>query len=270
MEMDVDAYAIVTGRYVVLCDTLLCPEDMAAAIDDLQADLAERQLLVINSHADWDHCWGNGYFTGKYTAPIIGHEHCRTRMQSPEAQNQLIEYQQDYTCFHNVVLKPPTTTFTDTMTIHGGDLTLELLHTPGHQPDHIATWIPELHLLLAFDAAEMPFPLLESPAGMPDMLTTLERLQALKPQYVLCAHGKTTDPALLEINRAYFREIECRSKNLLATRHPDEQELARADELIHYSFENAIADLNMPVDEVFYRTAHLNNIRNVIHWLTQA
>src|SRR5689334_20482302 len=87
--MEVDAYAIITERYVVLGDTLLCPEDMAQVMQEIQDALAGRQLLVINSHADWDHAWGNGYFTGAHTAPIIAHQHCRTRLQSDEAQTRL-------------------------------------------------------------------------------------------------------------------------------------------------------------------------------------
>src|ERR1700730_12748028 len=171
---------------------------MAAVMDEIAGELAGRQLLVIDSHADWDHCWGNCYFTGAHAAPIIAHEHCRTRMLSVEAQAGLTEYQQRFSSFQHVILIPPTLTFTHELSIHGGDLTLELIGAPGHHPDHIAIWIPELRLLLAFDAAEKPLPLIEDAAGVQPMLTTLERFLALQPERVLCSHGKTTSIATVQ------------------------------------------------------------------------
>src|SRR5690242_4670116 len=62
--MEVDAYAIVTRDYLVICDTLLCPEDMRALMYEMKGQVGERQVLVVNSHADWDHTWGNCYFQG--------------------------------------------------------------------------------------------------------------------------------------------------------------------------------------------------------------
>lgn len=44
----------------------------------IKANLPEKEILVFNSHADWDHIWGNCAFEG---VTIIGHEKTRTRMQ---------------------------------------------------------------------------------------------------------------------------------------------------------------------------------------------
>src|SRR5690242_14958747 len=56
----VDAFIVVTARYVVLVDTLINPRtarmQLALAREHLRAG---RALLVVNTHADWDHCWGN-------------------------------------------------------------------------------------------------------------------------------------------------------------------------------------------------------------------
>src|SRR5215813_1686771 len=94
--MEVDAYAIITERYVVVCDTMLCPEDAAAMMQMVQGELTGRELLVVNSHADWDHVWGNRYFTSEHAAPIIAHEHSLVRSQSRESREELEEYQQRY------------------------------------------------------------------------------------------------------------------------------------------------------------------------------
>src|SRR5215831_18367370 len=116
--MDVDTYVVITTRYVVICDTLLCPEDMAALMQEVRGELQGRQLLVVNSHADWDHCWGNGYFSGADAAPIIAHERTRAHLLSEAARSQLADYQR-FPIFRNVVLAPPTVTFTQQMTLYG-------------------------------------------------------------------------------------------------------------------------------------------------------
>src|SRR5579884_3358891 len=158
--LKVDAYVVITDRYVVICDTMLCPEDMQLLMQEIQSTLTGRALLIVNSHADWDHVWGNSYFSGKGNPSIIAHSLCRTRMLSAEAGTTLADFQKRYTSFQNVELTPPTLTFDQTLTIYGGDLTLTLFPAPGHQPDQIAVWLPELRLLLAFDAVEYPLPTL--------------------------------------------------------------------------------------------------------------
>src|SRR5450755_4444266 len=64
--MEVDAYVVITTTTVVVLDTLLCPEDVKSMMEMVQSDSAGRQMLVVNSHADWDHAWGNAYFTNRH------------------------------------------------------------------------------------------------------------------------------------------------------------------------------------------------------------
>jgi glyoxylase-like metal-dependent hydrolase (beta-lactamase superfamily II) len=269
-DMEVDAYVIVTERYVVVCDTLLCPADMAAVLHEVGDTLAGRQLLVINSHADWDHCWGNRYFSEALRAPIIAHELCRRRLQSEVEQKKLAHFQQRDPLFEEVRLVPPTITFMQTLTIDGGDLTLVLKAAPGHTEDHIALWIPQVRLLLAFDAVEKPLPIIESADRVPDMFATLESLRELQPQQVLCSHGKTSSPAMITTNLHYLRDIERRCQALLHTHRPTDAELMRAPALINYTFDDALADLIQPgemVDRAFYEEIHDNNVRYIMQWL---
>lgn len=265
--MEVDAYVVITERYIVVFDTLLCPADVSIMMQVVEDQLPGRQLLVVNSHADWDHSWGNAYFTGERAAPILAHDHCFTRLQSEEASKGLLDYQKRYPVFQNVSLVAPTITFAQLLTIHGGDLTIELLHAPGHTTDHIAAWIPELSLLLAFDAVEKPIPFLENAEAVPSMFATLERFLALQPKRVLCSHGKSTNAALVEENLSYFREIERRSRNLLQKHHPTNDELEHASEVIHYSFDEIIAGSTVPFDRTFYAWAHDKNVRSLLEWL---
>lgn len=269
--MEVDAYAITTERYLIICDTLLCPEDMAQVMQEVQGELAGRQLLVINSHADWDHAWGNGYFTGMHAAPIIAHQHCRERLLSDEARTGLADFQRRDQTFSNTTLTPPTITFSDTLTIYGGDLTLELIPASGHHRDHIAIWLPELRLLLAFDAVENLIPIIENAEAVESMFATLERFLSMQPQRVLCSHGKTTSIDTVKRNLAYLREVERRSRDMLAVRPgylPSHAELEEGSRLINYPFDEVSAGSAEFADSKFYSWAHNSNVRCIVQWLT--
>lgn len=59
----VDTNIIITRRYVVVVDTMINPAT-AGALLDLARRYTEgkRSLLAINTHADYDHAWGNQTF----------------------------------------------------------------------------------------------------------------------------------------------------------------------------------------------------------------
>jgi glyoxylase-like metal-dependent hydrolase (beta-lactamase superfamily II) len=265
--MEVDAYIVITDRHVVVLDTLLCPEDVSTMIQSVSSELPGRSLLCIDSHADWDHTWGNCYFTGENVAPIIAHENCLTRMQTAKAHTELLDFQQRSSIFKNVFLLPPTLTFNQSFTIHDSSLTIEMLHAPGHHLDQIVAWMPELRLLLAFDAVEEPLPSIEGANCVPHMFTTLEQLIALQPLRVLCSHGKTTSPEQIKKNLVYIREIESHCKLVLQKRRPGELKLVHVSELINYPFEEVVGETTGTFDRNFYAWAHENNCQAILKWL---
>jgi len=265
--MEVGSYIVMTDHHVIVLDTLLCPEDVSIMLQSVNNELRGRTLLCIDSHADWDHSWGNCYFTGEKRTHIIAHDHCFERLNSTEAQNELLEFQQRSSTFKNVFLLPPTITFNQRFTIHDSNVTIELLHAPGHHLDQIVAWIPELSLLLAFDAVENPLPLIESPSCVPHMFATLEHLIALQPRRVLCSHGKTTSPDQLKLNLAYIREIERRCKSVLQKGLLGPMEFVHVSELINYSFDDVVGETKGNIDRTFYTQAHENNCQVIMHWL---
>ena len=265
--MEVDAYIIITDRFLIALDTMLCPEDVSAMLQSVSTETIGRSLLCINSHADWDHFWGNCYFMGEHSAPIVAHDLCLKRVQSSEAHQELRDFQLLSPTFKNVSLIPPSITFNQCLTIHDSQMTIELLHAPGHHLDQIVAWIPGIRLLLAFDSAEYPLPLIEGADCVPYMFTTLERLIALQPLRVLCSHGNTASPDLLKQNLAYIREIEKRCKVLLQKRLPKSDELDNVPELINYSFDEVVGGAMQTIDHTFYSGAHKNNCQAILQWL---
>src|SRR5215210_2275081 len=88
----VDTFIVVSERYVVLIDTLINRRTAEALLEMARPHLVGRQLLAVNTHADWDHAWGNHVFAGPVaalTAPIIASRHCAERLRSEEARQKL-------------------------------------------------------------------------------------------------------------------------------------------------------------------------------------
>src|SRR5665648_242422 len=138
----VDTFMIVSKRYVVLIDTMFNFFTAEALLAFARPALAGRQLLVVNSHADWDHAWGNHVFAspgGLHPAPIIGQRNCAARLQSAAMTVRLKSMRiGEPGRFNDVRLTPPNFLFDQKFIIDGGDLTLELFATPGHKSDHIS------------------------------------------------------------------------------------------------------------------------------------
>lgn len=265
----VDVFVIVTERYLALVDTLVNEAAAAALLDIARPHRAGRQLLVINTHSHYDHAWGNQLFAGPGAAcpaPVIGARRCAEIMRSAEADAKLREMQaRDPETFGGVRLVPPDITFDERLTVHGGDLTLELLSTPGHAPDHLALWIPEIRTLLPGDAAESPFPFVESAATVPLLRGTLARMAALAPAAALYCHAPTdAGPALIQRNIAYFDEAERRCRAALARGVPGQPaEDADLEALVGFPFAEATAGQRVTQPD-FYRPGHQANLRAML------
>ena len=209
---EVDTFVVVTERWLVIVDTHSTPALALQLAEQCVGPADAARLLVVNTHADYDHAWGNQMFGGleaPYPAPIIGHVRCAERLaadEGPLSRAKMEELQPGR--FDDLVLTPPNLTAGDGgLTIDGGDLTLTLVHTPGHTDDHFSIWIPELRIVLAGDAAEQPWPHVETPGGIAQARASLVRLQELDPRYVLPCHGDTTEPALLDRNITYLDAV---------------------------------------------------------------
>lgn len=244
---EVDAVLVLAERMAVLVDTLSTPALCAEALARLAPRIGGRPLYVVNSHMDWDHFWGNAAVAGR--APILAHRAALTRYHDPAMPALLAQKAHEEERFAGIVLHPPDITFDGELALQGGDLTLHLLHTPGHTPDHLAVWIPEIATCLAVDAAESPIPEVwsDAPAELAALRTSLARLRALRPRRVLPAHGQTTSPTLLDDNIAYFDALERRLR--AGGAEPTLAELVPG------------AAVLPPPQAEFYRSCHASNLR---------
>ncbi|MBX3013156.1 MAG: MBL fold metallo-hydrolase [Caldilineaceae bacterium] len=274
----VDTFLVITQRYLVVVDTLINPTTAHALMTYAAPYLGHgRQLLVVNTHADYDHAWGNQIFSGPqaaYPAPIIATRLCAREFRQSSTQTLLQSMQAaEPAIFGEVQLTPPTLLFTDRFVIDGGDLTLELLATPGHTPDHLSVYLPEIATLLAADAAEYPFPLARTVAGLPGLRQSLAMQAALTPKTVLYCHAPVTSgPQLLQDNLRYFDELETHCRAALARGLPADPPVdVDVAGLVEFPFAAAVA-MGVHADflEDYHRTEwHPQQIRMMLAYLSR-
>ena len=96
-----------------------------------------------------------------------------------------------------------------------GEGTLDVLHTPGHSPDHIALWHPDSRTIFVGDLLHLGssvFIPASKGGSLSDYLHSLRRILALAPARALPAHGPAIDdPAALitqYLDHRHQREIQ--------------------------------------------------------------
>lgn len=220
LGFDVTAVLLLSERYNLVVDTLCAPADMLPVHMVAVQQGRSRPILVVNTHADWDHVWGNSTFIGQ---PVIAHRLCLARLRR-SGEREITEMQARYPECPAIPLHLPDITFDGTLTISGGDLTFHLLSTPGHTEDSVTVHVPELKLLVAGDTVEYPIPRLSQPGLTQGYVRELYRLSAVKPRLVIPSHGEVSHGTeLIQANIAYLRKLLARVRAAVPRRTPLEQ-----------------------------------------------
>ena len=111
--------------------------------------------------------------------------------------------------------------------IPAGDGWLEVVHTPGHAPDHIALWEPSTRTLFSGDLV-VPGTTVVIPASLEGSLAaylrSLERILALRPARLLPAHGAPVDDPVTII-RHYIAHRHERERQILEALHAGDRTL---------------------------------------------
>jgi glyoxylase-like metal-dependent hydrolase (beta-lactamase superfamily II) len=199
-SVTVRALLVAGDRFTLLIDTLAGPADLDP-VRDLVASQG-RPLLLANSHADWDHWWGNAAFPD---APVFAHRLTRERQLKEGKRSLAAKQREDPATFGDVTLRPATVAFDGTLDLDIGGIHVQLTQLPGHTHDHIVAYIPERRLMFAADAAEDPIPLVtEGPAApwAESLLVWAERATTVVP-----AHGPVSGPELLRRNARYLQGL---------------------------------------------------------------
>lgn len=163
-----------------------------------------RATTLVNTHHHGDHTFGNFVFAGEVA--IIAHELARSEM----AEKGLgLRYVWPDVEWGDAPLVLPSVTFADALTIHAGDLRLELRHVgPAHTTNDVVVWIPEHRVLFAGDVLLpgcTPFCLMGSVAGSLRAVAALRELGACT---IVGGHGAVCGPEVFDETERYLRWIQ--------------------------------------------------------------
>ena len=222
---------LLLGRdQAVIWDSLSHPNDM----QPLLPLMSGRKIIVIYSHADWDHIWGTAAFP-RDNLTVIGHRLCLQRFGEDVPVTLRERQQAEPGIWEAVQLIPPDLVFENDYCLDLGDFFLELHALPGHTADSIVGFASRHGVLLAGDTVECPLPCVPPDCPIDLWISGLERwLNEPRLQIVVPAHGRIGGKELIADTIGYLQ-------SLLNGGTPSEL--------------SALPD--------FYRQTHLENIRNM-------
>jgi glyoxylase-like metal-dependent hydrolase (beta-lactamase superfamily II) len=157
----------------------------------------DKPIVVFNSHADWDHVWGNCYFEG---AMILSHRECKTRMVA-EWDDEMKKNQDEQR--GKAILTPPTTVFDEKYIFEDDEI--EFFYSPGHTVDSASCYDRRDGVLFVGDNIESDLPYVNN-LDFDIYINTLEGYLARDWTNIVSGHDPIqTDDVLLRSNLKYLR-----------------------------------------------------------------
>ncbi len=189
-SLDLNVGAVLGGDQVLVVDTRSCQTEAAELHDDLRALTALPCRQVVNTHAHFDHCFGNAAFR---PAAIWGHRRCAAVLRDqgererasamrllPHAAQRLAELE----------IVPPGRLVSERATIDLGWRRVELVHPgPGHTDNDLLVLVPDAGVAFAGDLVEQGAPPAFEDAWPLRWPSALDRLVEVAPAVVVPGHG---------------------------------------------------------------------------------
>lgn len=198
-SQDTCVYLINTGEKLFLCDTHVGPKSMAVVKDYINAEgLGNKEVIVFNSHSDWDHIWGNCAFPDSI---IIAHDSCKRRI-AEDGEKALERFKGKY---HDgsFGLKLPNLTFDSRLSFE--DCGIEFIYAPGHTVDSAICYDREDSVLFVGDLVEYPEPYLQY-ENLQVYIKSLEYIKSIKADIVISGHSGIVNEDLINENINYIKK----------------------------------------------------------------
>lgn len=189
-------YLIDAGNKVFLCDTHEGPATTGLVQQYLDENHSGKEIIIFNSHSDFDHNWGNSLFAN---ATIIGHETSIKRL----TEEGEYDYER-YTKRHQgqISLKAPNLLFAERL--HFDEEGVEFIYAPGHTIDSAICFDRKDSVLYVGDLVENPRPYLLHD-DLSAFVSSLELIKSLPATTIISSHSGIIDGELIEANLQYVR-----------------------------------------------------------------
>lgn len=195
-------YLINTENKLFLCDTHMGYKSMDVVKEYIKENnLSNKELIIFNSHSDWDHIWGNCAFEKE---TIIGHEKCRNIMQESGGYtlDLLAKYKNG-----TVEFKYPNVTFDNKLSFK--DEGIEFIYAPGHTECSAICYDKRESVVFVGDLVEEPYPILNY-GDWNAYIKSLEFIKSLNADFIVTAHSGIVDEGLVDENIKYIKDfIRC-------------------------------------------------------------
>lgn len=185
LYVQVTAGAIISSEGAILIDTLAFPEESRAIRAYLEDRLGCPVRVVINTHYHADHTFGTCLFP---EALVVSHALCRELLDT-RGRKSVEEARRSSNEFNDIEVVLPSMVFkSGKLTVHLGNKTVELWHSPGHSPDSVACFVKEDRILFAADTL-MPVPYFVD-GDYDDFVSSLHKLRGHGFESVVQGHGE--------------------------------------------------------------------------------
>ncbi|PVG83442.1 MBL fold metallo-hydrolase [Nocardioides gansuensis] len=235
---DVNVTAIGSDRGLVVVDTHGSAAAAGGVIDDLRRLGAGDVAAVVNTHAHFDHTFGNGAFRAAYgDIPIHAHEVAAAetitageRIKAAVADDPDDPHREDMLATEVV---PADHTFSSAVVLDLGDRLVELVHPGrGHTAGDLVVRLPDVDVVLGGDLVEESAPPWLGQDSWPlDWPLSLDMVLGLttSSSVVVPGHGSPVDRDFVEEQRNTLGIVAETIRDLAVRGVPVDQALAAGE-----------------------------------------
>jgi glyoxylase-like metal-dependent hydrolase (beta-lactamase superfamily II) len=231
--VDVTVTAIAGSDGIAVVDTRCSLAEGREIRDDLRRLTPSPVRWVVNTHAHWDHMWGNAEFVEPRLSPpaeIWGHANVPKACFGEDAatfRRDLSEREPAWAArFADFVEVPPDHLVESHRTLDLGDRGVELRHLGrGHTDGDLVLWLPDTGVLLAGDLVEHSgAPVFGDDSYPLEWPVTVDALLARAGDHpdlvVVPGHGEPVDAAFVASQRADLASVSAEIERLHAAGVP--------------------------------------------------
>jgi glyoxylase-like metal-dependent hydrolase (beta-lactamase superfamily II) len=152
--VDVNVGLVAGSRGLLVVDTHASAVTARAVVQQIRALGVGEVVAVVNTHAHWDHVFGNSAFAEAYDGPpVVAHEEAAATLRE-QGQGMLERLGRDIDVTGTTVVVPDET-FSSTRVIDLGDRIVEVVHPGrGHTGGDAVVRVPDADVLYAGDLVE--------------------------------------------------------------------------------------------------------------------
>ena len=228
---------VTTSDGVVVIDTPQLPTRAVAMRHEVERHGPIRYLVNTEHHVD--HIFGNHWFKGAGT--VVHHQGVHDRFMVVFPDLDPFDYAleaiptddpdgaplvPDREAYYGDLNKYGIV-FTGDLTLHVGDHTFRLLHTPGHTPGQIAVHVPEERVVFTGDTIFSDCATWLMSSDVDQWLASLERIRALDVDHVVPGHGPVTTLDYISTQRSMLLDWKAAVAAAVAKGWSREETMAR-------------------------------------------